>query len=106
VDSFSGEITAYSWNQTFDLPAKNGETYTITILIDQMGYEENGSAGSSDMKTPRGILNYSLSGFNQSDFSWKITGNLGGESFRDRTRGPLNEGRSKIFHRSVSRESL
>ncbi|KAJ5975439.1 hypothetical protein N7481_009146 [Penicillium waksmanii] len=92
LGSFSGGITAYSWNQTFGLPAKKGQSYTITVLIDQMGYEENGSAGSSDMKTPRGILNYSLSGFKQSDLSWKITGNLGGESYSDRIRGPLNEG--------------
>lgn len=44
------------------------------------------------MKTPRGILGYNLTGHNDGDISWKITGNLGGESYQDRTRGPLNEG--------------
>ncbi|KAJ5811527.1 hypothetical protein N7474_007828 [Penicillium riverlandense] len=92
VGSFSGAITAYSMNQTWDLPTNNGQTYVITVLIDQMGFEENGSAGTSDMKTPRGILDYSLSGHNKSDISWKLTGNLGGEDYQDHTRGPLNEG--------------
>lgn len=44
------------------------------------------------MKNPRGILDYTLSGRNQSSISWKLTGNLGGEDYRDKTRGPLNEG--------------
>lgn len=45
------------------------------------------------MKAPRGVLDYSLSGHEKSDISWKITGNLGGEDYQDRTRGPLNEGK-------------
>lgn len=44
------------------------------------------------MKDPRGILNYSLDGHVQSDVSWKVTGNLGGEAYVDKVRGPLNEG--------------
>lgn len=44
------------------------------------------------MKTPRGILGYNLTGHAASDITWKLTGNLGGEDYRDRTRGPLNEG--------------
>jgi hypothetical protein len=44
------------------------------------------------MKDPRGILNYSLDGHAQSDISWKLTGNLGGEAYIDKVRGPLNEG--------------
>jgi len=44
------------------------------------------------MKTPRGILNYYLSGRSQSSITWKITGNLGGENYQDQARGPLNEG--------------
>lgn len=96
VGSFSGAITAYSMNQTWNLPTKNGKTYVITVLIDQMGFEENGSAGTSDMKTPRGILDYSLSGHHKSDISWKLTGNLGGEDYQDHTRGPLNEGKPTL----------
>lgn len=92
VGSFSGAITAYSWNQTFSLPAEAGRKYVITVLLDQTGFEENGGAGTSDMKTPRGILNYSLSGHDKSDIRWKISGNLGGENYQDTVRGPLNEG--------------
>lgn len=44
------------------------------------------------MKNPRGILDYSLSGHAATDITWKLTGNLGGENYVDRTRGPLNEG--------------
>lgn len=48
--------------------------------------------GVNDFKSPRGILDYRLSGHEQWDIEWKITGNLGGESFLDKVRGPLNEG--------------
>jgi hypothetical protein len=45
------------------------------------------------MKTPRGVLDYSLDGNHAAkDITWKLTGNLGGEDYFDRTRGPLNEG--------------
>lgn len=94
VGSFSGAITASNWKQNFTLPSLTvGQNYVITVLVDQMGFEENGAAGSSSMKTPRGILEYSLSGHNKSDTVWKLTGNLGGEDYQDHTRGPLNEGR-------------
>jgi beta-galactosidase len=46
------------------------------------------------MKNPRGILNYDVTGHNMTDITWKMTGNLGGEDYMDRTRGPLNEGSS------------
>ncbi|KAK6594008.1 glycosyl hydrolase family 35 [Botrytis cinerea] len=41
---------------------------------------------------PRGFLDYSLSSHPQADVIWKMTGNLGGEQFIDRKRGPRNEG--------------
>lgn len=44
------------------------------------------------MKSPRGILNYDLIGRPQSSITWKLTGNLGGEQYFDKARGPLNEG--------------
>ena len=44
------------------------------------------------MKTPRGILDYFLSGHLQRDMTCKLTGNLGGENYLDQVRGPLNEG--------------
>ncbi len=54
------------------------------------GLEEDYN-GDDTFKTPRGVRGYELLG--DSDFTeWKIQGNLGGENFPDKVRGPLNEG--------------
>lgn len=44
------------------------------------------------MKTPRGIMNYTLTGRPQDTITWKLTGNLNGEKYLDKVRGPLIEG--------------
>lgn len=95
LGSFNGAGVPSGTNQTFTIPAgtlRKGQEYTITLLIDHMGEETNWTPGYDTMKTPRGILDYALSGHQQSDIAWKITGNLGGEEYVDKTRGPLNEG--------------
>ena len=96
IGSWIGNSTARSYNQTLafpsTLPLHAGETYIITVVIDHMGMETNWSPGLDFMKTPRGIIDYNLSGRPQNDISWKLTGNLGGENYLDQTRGPLNEG--------------
>jgi hypothetical protein len=93
IGSFYGADKYDNWNDTYTLPNLSpGKSYVFTILLDNMGLDENGEAGSSEMKDPRGVLNYSLDGHNKSDISWKLTGNLHGEDYEDRTRGPLNEG--------------
>ncbi|GAB7350686.1 hypothetical protein MBLNU459_g1248t1 [Dothideomycetes sp. NU459] len=93
IGSYRGIDRAMATNSTFSLPnLVSGKPYVLTVLLDNMGLDENGQAGSSEMKDPRGILDYTLAGRNASAISWKVTGNLGGESYRDRTRGPLNEG--------------
>lgn len=93
IGSYVGIDAASTMNNTFSLPnISAGCNYVLTILIDNMGLDENGEAGSSEMKDPRGVLDYDLSGRNKSDISWKLTGNLHGEDYEDRTRGPLNEG--------------
>ena len=71
---------------------KKGKTYVITVVVDNMGLNEDFTVGSEDMKHPRGILDYNLSGHDPSDITWKLTGNLGGEDYLDKVRGPLNEG--------------
>ena len=48
--------------------------------------------GEDQMKIPRGILAYNLAGRKASSIAWKLTGNLGGEDYLDKVRGPLNEG--------------
>jgi len=58
-----------------------------------MGLDEDWTVGSETMKNPRGVLDYSISGaHSKSDVGWKLTGNLHGEDYEDKTRGPLNEG--------------
>jgi beta-galactosidase len=80
-------------NVTYQLPKLTaGKAYVFTILLDHMGLEENWVVGQDLMKTPRGILNYTMSNREQSAITWKLTGNLGGEDYVDHVRGPLNEG--------------
>jgi hypothetical protein len=80
---------------------RRGEPYVLTVLTDHMGHNGNWHIGYNEMKTPRGIIGYDFpshtttsSNSSRADdgIIWKITGNLGGEDYRDRTRGPLNEG--------------
>ena len=93
LNCFAVVSTASNYIQNITLPAlQAGAQYTLTVLTDNMGLEEDFTVGSDTNKNPRGILNYTLAGHDQSDITWKITGNLGGESYEDRARGPLNEG--------------
>ena len=93
LGSWPGISIDQDYNQTLILPSlKGGQPGILTILQDQMGFDEDFTVGSDQMKIPRGILSYALSGQNPSDISWKISGNLGGEDYVDKTRGPLNEG--------------
>ena len=93
LGSFPGNSAQAATNLTFFLPRlEPAQNCTITVVLDNMGLEEDFIVGSDTNKRPRGILNYSLSGRGQSAVRWKITGNLGGEDYRDRTRGPMNEG--------------
>jgi len=93
LGSWPGIDAAESHNDTYTLPNLiAGKSYVLTILVDNQGLVENGYAGKDSMKTPRGILDYVLDGQAQSAITWKITGNLGGEQYIDKVRGPLNEG--------------
>lgn len=79
-------------NATYTLPnLVAGKPYVITVLIDSMGLDEDWTVGTDEMKDPRGILNYQLAG-SAAAVTWKLTGNLGGEDYEDKVRGPLNEG--------------
>lgn len=84
IGSWTGIDADWTNNKTFVLPNLiAGKTYIITVLLDQMGLDENG-IGDDNMKSPRGILDYSLSGRNKSAITWKLTGNFGGESYIDK----------------------
>lgn len=93
LGSFAGFDAAEVGNSTLTLPNLNaGSTYVITVVIDTMGLDENWTVGSDETKDPRGILDFYLSGHSKSDVTWVMTGNLGGEQYADKVRGPLNEG--------------
>jgi hypothetical protein len=81
LGSWPGIDASSENNDTYTVPnLVAGKAYVLTVVVDNMGLD------------PRGILNYVLSGHAQSDVTWKLTGNLGGEEYVDKTRGPLNEG--------------
>ena len=93
IGSWVGIDNDQNYNATYPLPTlSSGSSHTITILIDHMGLDENGFVGADEMKDPRGVLRYQLSNRAQDAITWKLTGNLGGEQYADKTRGPLNEG--------------
>ncbi|KAJ5575338.1 Glycoside hydrolase family 35 [Penicillium hetheringtonii] len=93
VGSWTGIDADKDSNATYTLPnLKSGKSYVITVVVDNMGLDENWTVGTEEMKDPRGILGYRLSGHSASEITWKLTGNLGGEDYQDTVRGPLNEG--------------
>ncbi|QPG96206.1 hypothetical protein C2857_003537 [Epichloe festucae Fl1] len=96
LGSFKGNDATENANSTYELPNLGaGKTYTLTVVVDSMGLNENFNPGFDDMKVPRGIFDYALSAPDGSPTDitgWKITGNLGGQDYADRFRGPLNEG--------------
>jgi beta-galactosidase len=93
VGSYAGQPSVSDTNISYPLPStESGSPYVLNVLIDQTGFEEINSEGSDSMKAPRGILGYNIDGLAQLAVSWKLTGNLNGEAYEDKTRGPLNEG--------------
>ncbi|KAK7221447.1 hypothetical protein V2G26_009450 [Clonostachys chloroleuca] len=95
LGSWAGSTGLASRNHTlnFSEQLKPGQQYVITVLIDHMGLRDNWEADGQGMKEPRGILDYKLHGSAERiDISWKMIGNIGGESYLDHSRGPLNEG--------------
>ncbi|KAI2470078.1 glycoside hydrolase family 35 protein [Annulohypoxylon bovei var. microspora] len=70
---------------------ENEKPYVFTLLIDHMGQDEE-APGTDAIKASIGIINFDLAGHVQSDVTWKLTGNLVGESYYDLERGPRNEG--------------
>jgi hypothetical protein len=82
LGSWTGIAADEGHNDTFTLPKlKAGTNHVFTVVIDHMGNDEHYYPGdgyaNTDMRTPRGILNYTLEGREASAISWKLTGNLG-----------------------------
>lgn len=97
VGAFAGLADEKNHNATYKLGinATAGSSHTVTVVVDNTGLESNWVAGNDTMKEPRGILEWQLRAgqeFVETEIDWVLTGNLGGENFVDKTRGPLNEG--------------
>lgn len=95
IFQFPGISTSESDNVTLQLSNLTASAnYVITLLIDHMGLTENFNPGNDTMREPRGLISYNLTTSASAPISvmWKVTGNLGGEQYVDKTRGPLNEG--------------
>ncbi|KAL7626131.1 hypothetical protein AAE478_002901 [Parahypoxylon ruwenzoriense] len=96
LSSYLGNGSAEGYQGKYDLSGvelEAGSAHTFTVVVDHMGLNENG-IGYDQMKAPRGVLGWRLetSKATNTPITWKLTGNLGGEDYRDRARGPLNEG--------------
>lgn len=93
IGSWTGIDASNAYNSSYTLPnLAAGKSYVFTVVVDNNGLDESYVIPLDEAKDPRGILDYSLSGHAQSDITWKLTGNLGGEDYVDKARGPLNEG--------------
>lgn len=97
IGSFDGNPNWDTVVVTHTVPKlESGDRYVLTVVIDSLGFNENLTPGNDDMKAPRGILDYHLHSTTTDGLveieDWKIAGNLGGEDYQDRFRGPLNEG--------------
>jgi beta-galactosidase len=96
LGAFVGSASSRSQYTSYKFKSKMAEesSHTITVVIDNMGLESNWVARNT-MKEPRGILDWELKssdGVIKNNITWVLTGNLGGEDYLDKTRGPLNEG--------------
>ncbi|KAK6081556.1 glycosyl hydrolase family 35 [Seiridium cupressi] len=95
IGSWAGSSSSSDSYGSYKLPSLvSGKPYVLTVVVDHMGLDENGVAGQDTGKAARGIIRYSLQRpwMRTTPIDWKITGNLGGERYMDRARGPLNEG--------------
>lgn len=77
---------------TFTLPdAAPGEEVVVSVLVQNMGHNDDWIADDTRFKQPRGLVRAELPG-SGADISWRIQGARGGEDLADRKRGPLNTG--------------
>jgi hypothetical protein len=74
--------------QTFAIPAgvvQAGADDVVSVLVEDMGHDEGGR------KNARGLTTAALVGSGNA-ITWRLQGNLGGESPVDPVRGPMNSG--------------
>lgn len=97
LSSFTGNAANSSAKVKYDVTGVTLEASTehvLTVVVENMGLDEDYNVADDTMKAPRGILGWRLETSQSTDtpITWKLTGNLGGEDYIDQIRGPLNEG--------------
>ncbi|KAG7291830.1 hypothetical protein NEMBOFW57_001851 [Staphylotrichum longicolle] len=95
LGSWPGNATASARRDTYPLRLAPGQRCVLTVVVDNMGNAQNVLVGGDEMKAPAGILEYRFETSGRDGpgvVEWKVTGNLGGEEYVDKVRGPLNEG--------------
>lgn len=79
---------------TFAIPAgllRPGQQAVLSILVEDMGHNDDWTAEEVRFRQPRGLYNVSFTGASPA-ITWKIQGARGGENLTDPVRGPLNVG--------------
>lgn len=85
--------TKSSGMHTFQFPKRllrPGKQNVIAVLVMNMGHDEDYGAKGTN-KNPRGIRTAIMQG-NDTQVSWRIQGDKGGEYPVDKVRGPMNNG--------------
>lgn len=68
-----------------------GSPAVVSVLVENMGHNDDWTADDNRFKQPRGLVGASLAG-SDADLAWRIQGARGGRELVDPTRGPLNTG--------------
>jgi beta-galactosidase GanA len=79
---------------TFTVPAgllRPGAPATLSVLVENMGHNDDWTADDVRFKQPRGLVGAALTGA-APPITWRIQGARGGERLVDPVRGPLNTG--------------
>jgi beta-galactosidase GanA len=81
----------------FTIPAgllAPGRTATLSVLVENMGHNDDWIADDTRFKQPRGLVGASVTApaGSATPISWRIQGARGGENLVDPARGPLNTG--------------
>ncbi|MQA85322.1 MAG: beta-galactosidase [Streptosporangiales bacterium] len=82
----------------FPIPSgllEEGQTATLSVLVQNMGHNDDWIANDARFRQPRGLLGAAVvgsDGESVAPIAWRIQGARGGEDLVDRARGPLNTG--------------
>jgi beta-galactosidase GanA len=90
----SSQSTVQGWAATVTLPipaaAQDAGDHLLAVLVRPMSHQEDGGANNA-FKQALGLTAVTFTGA-APVVTWRIQGTLGGETPRDRVRGPLNNG--------------